>query len=185
MTQLSMPAAHCGSLLSRASLAMAFQLALQQILLYAQQLKLPCAGLMASATQPDRALQLPPDLWRKMLLLWRPCCRLDEAPWVAWCRMVTAAASTCATLHTALLGPEASTLWEHICFSNLYPGLHAEQAQGLNRLLAGQAHHARSACWHNVCQRVSCGGACGARRVAAALTHHQLRWLVRPQQPYW
>ena len=117
------------------------------------------AGRMPSQ-QPNWAL-LGPDLWRKILTCARPCpitARQMEAglrgssallAWIEWLRLVATVSTASRALHSALLGPKASQLWEFVLLptTSLNWGLPLswECKQGVQRLLLRQAHRARRA----------------------------------------
>ena len=78
---------------------------------------------------------LPDELWQKVL---------EAVPDSAH-RAVLAAqlACTCMRLREALLGPGAAHLWAQLQLAPCYPGLSLARSGGVNRLLLGQACHAR------------------------------------------
>ena len=110
--------------------------------------------------EPNWAL-LGPDLWRRILACARPCpitIRQMEAglrgssallAWVEWWRLVATVSTASRALHSALLGSEASQLWEFVLLPttalNWGLPLSWECKQGVQRLLSRQAHRARRA----------------------------------------
>ena len=63
---------------------------------------------------------------------------------MGYVKLVATAASVCTSLRSALLEPEAESLWRFQLLCGSYPGLSAQQRQQMHRLLARQGHHARS-----------------------------------------
>ena len=98
----------------------------------------PAQAVMPSG-QPDWA-SLPRELWTKVL---QALSAQGDA--VQRCRQLATLSAVCRTLRTAVLGPDAGSLWWTVSFASSHAGLEAWQSWQLNRLVASQARHASHA----------------------------------------
>ena len=67
---------------------------------------------------------------------------------MCWHRLIAVCASVCRGLRDALLGLDSAALWETAVLSSTYPGLTAQQSQGVHELQAAQGHFAHSLTVH-------------------------------------
>ena len=155
-----------------------------------------CRGMPA---HPDWA-SLAPELWQAVYLQAggpgrATSAREAQEAWVAWIRLLATGAAVCKALRSALVGAQASQLWENVGFRSSYAGLSQvsvrscaaagepctpasalqEASRGLNRFLIRHGHHARRA-------HVYGGERCPAPELhdaLASLTHPALVLEVR------